>query len=51
LGKAVYKIEDGRLVVKPIPNLEEVLNEPPCVEIALEEFHKHRKELSKKAET
>jgi AbrB family looped-hinge helix DNA binding protein len=49
--KVIYKIEDGRLVVEPVPNLEEVINETPSVEITLEEFHKHRKELSRKAES
>jgi len=49
--KVVYKIESGRLVVEPVPSLKEVLQESPPVEITLEEFHKHRKELSKKAET
>jgi hypothetical protein len=38
-------------VVEPVPSLEEVLKENPSVEIALEEFHKHRKELSRKAES
>jgi bifunctional DNA-binding transcriptional regulator/antitoxin component of YhaV-PrlF toxin-antitoxin module len=49
--KVIYKIESGKLVVEPVPSLEEVLKESPTVEITLEEFHKHRKELSKKAET
>jgi len=49
--KIIYKIEAGRLVVEPIPSLEEVLKENPSVEITLEEFHKHRKELSRKAES
>ena len=49
--KVIYKIEDGRLVVEPVPSLEEVIKEAPCVEITLEEFHKHRKELSRKAES
>jgi len=49
--KIIYKIEAGRLVVEPIPSLEEVLKESPPVQITLEEFHKHRKELSKKAES
>lgn len=47
----IYKIEDGRLVVEPVPTLEEVTREAPSVEITLEEFHKHRKELSRKAES
>jgi bifunctional DNA-binding transcriptional regulator/antitoxin component of YhaV-PrlF toxin-antitoxin module len=50
-ARVIYKIEDGRLVVESVPSLEEVLKEPPSVEIALEESHKHRKELSRKAES
>ena len=49
--KVIYKIESGRLVVEPVPSLEEVLKESLPVAITLEEFHKHRKELSRKAET
>jgi bifunctional DNA-binding transcriptional regulator/antitoxin component of YhaV-PrlF toxin-antitoxin module len=48
--KVIYKIESGRLVVEPVPSLEEVLKESLPVEVTLEEFHKHRKELSQKAE-
>lgn len=47
----IYKIEDDRLIVEPIPSLQDVFNEPSAIEITLEEFHKHRKELSKKAES
>jgi bifunctional DNA-binding transcriptional regulator/antitoxin component of YhaV-PrlF toxin-antitoxin module len=50
-ARIIYKIEDGRLVVEPVPNLEEIIKETPSVEITLEEFHKHRKELSRKAES
>ncbi len=46
----IYKIERGRLVVEPVPSLEDILKESPSVEITLEEFHKLRKELSRKAE-
>jgi AbrB family looped-hinge helix DNA binding protein len=49
--RVIYKIESGKLIVEPIPTLEEVLKESPTVEITLEEFHKHRKELSRKTET
>jgi len=49
--KVIYKIESGRLVVEPVPTLEEVLKESLPVETTLEEFHKHRKELSRKVET
>lgn len=49
--KVIYKIEGGRLIVEPIPSLEEVLKEPTSVEATLDEFHKLRKELSQKAES
>jgi len=49
--KVIYKVEDGRLVVEPVPSLEEVLREPSSVEISREEFHRHRKELSRKVES
>ncbi|MEM2914183.1 MAG: AbrB/MazE/SpoVT family DNA-binding domain-containing protein [Candidatus Bathyarchaeia archaeon] len=49
-SKVIYKIEDGRLIVEPVPNIEELLKEPPLMEVTLEEFHKFRKELSRKAE-
>lgn len=37
-------------MVEPIPSLEEVLEETPLTEIAFEEFHMFRKELSRKIE-
>ena len=49
--KIIYKIEEDRLIIEPVPTVEEVVKEPPHVEITLEEFHKHRKELSRKAES
>jgi len=49
--KVIYKIEEGRLVVEPIPNLEDVLKEPSSVEVTLEEFHGFRRDLSRKAES
>ncbi|RLE63604.1 MAG: AbrB/MazE/SpoVT family DNA-binding domain-containing protein [Thermoprotei archaeon] len=48
--KVIYRVEGGRLLVEPIPSLEDVLEEPPAVEITLEEFHRFRRELSRKAE-
>jgi bifunctional DNA-binding transcriptional regulator/antitoxin component of YhaV-PrlF toxin-antitoxin module len=50
-ARVIYRVEGGRLVVEPVPSLEEVLKETPSVEITVEEFHKFRKELSKKAES
>ena len=49
-ARVIYKIEAGRLIVEPIPTLEEVLKENLPIETTLEEFHKQRKELSRKAE-
>lgn len=48
--KVIYKVENGRLIVEPVPSIEEVLREPPFVEVTLEEFHKFRKRLSRMAE-
>ncbi len=45
-----YRVEDGLLIVEPVPTIEEVVSEAPAVEISLEEFHSARKELSKRAE-
>ena len=49
--KVIYRVEEGRLLIEPVPSLEEVLKEPPSVETTLEESHALRKELSRKAET
>jgi AbrB family looped-hinge helix DNA binding protein len=49
--KVIYKVEGNRLVVEPIPSLEEVLKKQPSVEITLEEFHEFRRELSRRAES
>ena len=49
--KVIYKIEGGRLLVEPVPSLEEVLKEPSSIEITLEEFHGFRRELSREAES
>lgn len=49
-AKVIYRVVDGRLVVEPVPSLEEAFDEPQQVEITLEEFYDHRRELSRKAE-
>jgi len=49
--KVIYRIEEGRLVIEPVPSLEEVLKEPSLLEVTLDEFHKLRKELSQKAQS
>ncbi len=48
--RVLYRVEDGKLIVEPIPTLEDVLREEPIITISLEEFHRFRKELSKKVE-
>ena len=50
-SRVSYTVEDRRLVVEPIPSLEELMAEPPVVEISPAEFKKFRRELSKKAES
>jgi AbrB family looped-hinge helix DNA binding protein len=50
-GKVIFKIDSGRLIVEPVPTLKEVLQEGTPVEITLEEFFMHRRELSRLAET
>ena len=45
------KVEDDRLIVRPVPKVKDLLKEPSQVEITLEEFHKFRRELSKRAES
>jgi len=49
--KVIYKIEEGRLVIEPVPSLKKVLSEPSSVEVTKDELHGFRKELSKKAES
>jgi len=49
--KIIYKIEDGRLLVEPVPSLEEILKEPSLVEVTLEECREFRRDLSRKAES
>jgi len=49
--KVIYRVEEGRLLVEPVPSLEHVLKETPSVEVTLEEFHAFRGELSRKAES
>jgi AbrB family looped-hinge helix DNA binding protein len=48
--KVVLRVEDGRLVVEPIPSLEQLLAEPPQVEITAEEDEAERRKLSRETE-
>ncbi len=49
--RVLSKVESGRLVVEPIPTVEEMMQQDAPVKITLEEFHKERRALSKLAET
>jgi len=48
--KVIYRVEGGRLIVEPIPSLEDVVKEKPHVKVTLEEFYRFRRELSKRLE-
>ncbi|MEM1610816.1 MAG: AbrB/MazE/SpoVT family DNA-binding domain-containing protein [Sulfolobales archaeon] len=49
--RVIFKVRDGILVVEPIPNIEDVLKEPTYVRIEIDEFHKFRKEISRRVES
>ena len=49
--KVIYRVEGGRLIVEPIPSIEDVLKESPFIEITLKDFHRFRRELSRKFES
>lgn len=46
-----FKVEDSKLIVQAIPKVNDLLKQPPKVEITLQDFHKFRRQLSKKAES
>ena len=48
--KILLRVLDGRLVVEPIPSLEQLLAEPPQVEITAEEDEAERRKLSRETE-
>jgi len=48
--RVLYREKQGILTVEPIPTLEELLSEPPVVEVTLEELRALRSELSRRAE-
>jgi AbrB family looped-hinge helix DNA binding protein len=49
--EVTYKVEGTKLIVEPVPTLEDVLSEPTLVEETLEDVRKFRRELSKRAES
>jgi bifunctional DNA-binding transcriptional regulator/antitoxin component of YhaV-PrlF toxin-antitoxin module len=48
--KVIYRAEARRLIVEPVPTLEQVLKQPPAIRISLEAFARFRRELSRRAE-
>ncbi len=46
-----YKIEGTKLIVEPVPTLEDVLHQPTMVEETLDDVRRFRRQLSKKAES
>jgi bifunctional DNA-binding transcriptional regulator/antitoxin component of YhaV-PrlF toxin-antitoxin module len=48
--KVKYTLEGRKLVVEPIPSLEDLLKMEPTVEISLKEIHDHRRKLSARLE-
>lgn len=48
--RVIYRVEDDKLVVEPIPSLEDVLKEPKNIKITVKEFYEFRKALSKRLE-
>ena len=47
----IYRIKEGKLIVEPVPKIEDVLKEPPVVKETIKEFHEFRHKLSREAET
>ena len=45
--KVIYRVKDGKLIVEPIPSIEEVLKEPKPIHIKVKEFYEFRREISK----
>jgi len=48
--KVIFRIENGKLIVEPVPSVRDLLGEKPPVEISLKEFHEARKKLSRRFE-
>ena len=48
--KVLLHVADGKLIVEPIPSLEDLMSREPLATITLEEFRKFREELSRQAE-
>ncbi|MCW4013719.1 MAG: AbrB/MazE/SpoVT family DNA-binding domain-containing protein [Candidatus Bathyarchaeota archaeon] len=48
--RILYRISEGKLVVEPVPDLEELMSREPVAVISVDEFREDRTELSRKVE-
>jgi AbrB family looped-hinge helix DNA binding protein len=48
--RVIYRVKDGTLIVEPITNLEDILEEPTKINTTLEELESERREQSKRTE-
>jgi len=48
--KVRYRIEGRKLLVEPIPSVDDLLDAEPTVTITLKEFREHRRKLSSRLE-
>jgi len=48
--KVIYRVEDGKLIIEPVPSLEELITQQPTIEITLKDLEDERRTQSKKAE-
>jgi AbrB family looped-hinge helix DNA binding protein len=45
-SKVLLRIENGKLIVEPLPSLEQLLSEPPALQITQEENEAERRKLA-----
>lgn len=48
--RVIYRVVDGRLVIEPVPDLKDLLCEPPELEITQDDLEKDRRKLSRESE-
>jgi bifunctional DNA-binding transcriptional regulator/antitoxin component of YhaV-PrlF toxin-antitoxin module len=49
--KIIYRVEDGKLIIEPVPDLEDLLSEPAEVVITQSELDEERRKMSRELET
>jgi bifunctional DNA-binding transcriptional regulator/antitoxin component of YhaV-PrlF toxin-antitoxin module len=48
--RVIYSVEDGKLIVEPVPSVEDMIDQPPEIEITQDELDADRRELSRRLE-